>query len=94
MILQVLTTFLKGLLEGGSSPAQELASKGYKVLYVQDPRDEYDFAVDNLAIDLRNGLRLCKAAEALSGELDNQAKRRAATYVYCSLVYRRSTAIE
>lgn len=65
--VQVLITLLRGLLDGGSCPVQELASKGYKVSYVQDPRDEYDFGVENLAVDLRNGLRLCKAMEALSG---------------------------
>ena len=46
---------------------RHLASNGYRLTYEQDPRAEFNFGVTNLALDLRNGMRLCKLIELLSG---------------------------
>ena len=40
----------------------------YKLLYHQDPLAEFDFTVVNMSADLKDGLRLCKLAEALTGK--------------------------
>lgn len=47
---------------------RHLASNGYRLFYEQDPRAELAFGVENLAIDLRDGLRLCRLVEVLSGK--------------------------
>lgn len=43
----------------------------YRVAYEQSPLMEFPFAVSNLAVDLRDGLRLLKVAEALTGVCSN-----------------------
>lgn len=53
---------------GEGDVMRHLASNGYRLFYEQDPRAELAYGVDNLAIDLRDGLRLCKLVEVLSGE--------------------------
>lgn len=45
-------------------PSQTL---GYMVSYKQSPLTEYPFTISNLASDLRDGLRLCRLAEILTG---------------------------
>lgn len=47
--------------------ARRLGRIGYKVQYVQQARDEIDYTTKNLAVDLRDGLRLCRLSEALNG---------------------------
>lgn len=60
--------FLKDRLSGEGDVMRHLASKGYRLGYEQDPRAEFVFGVSNLAVDLRNGMRICKLVELLSGE--------------------------
>ena len=69
-------TFLKDRLFGEGDFMRHLASKGYKLHYQQDPRAEFEFGVTNLAIDLRNGMRLCKLVEQLTGRHRRHADRR------------------
>lgn len=40
---------------------------GYRLGYSQSALMEYPFAITNLAVDLRDGLRLIKVAEVLTG---------------------------
>lgn len=37
-----------------------MISMGYAVVYDQKPLHEFDFTVKNLAVDLRDGVRLCR----------------------------------
>lgn len=60
--------FLKDRLHGEGDTMRHLASKGFRLSYEQDPRREYDYGVHNLAVDLRNGLRLSKLVELLTGK--------------------------
>jgi len=46
---------------------RRLGRLGYSVRYAQHPRDEMAWAVVNLAVDLRDGLRLCRVAEEITG---------------------------
>ncbi len=40
----------------------------YRLLYTQDPLADYDFSLVSMSTDLKDGLRLCKLAEALTGD--------------------------
>lgn len=42
---------------------RHLLFMGYSVLHSQAPLDEYDFTVNNLAVDLRDGVRLCRLVD-------------------------------
>jgi len=42
---------------------RHLLFMGYSVTHTQAPLDEYDFMVKNLAVDLRDGVRLCRLAD-------------------------------
>eukprot|EP00976_Prorocentrum_cordatum_P059859 1175673-Prorocentrum_minimum.AAC.3 len=42
---------------------RHLSFMGYKLSYTQSPIMEFDFGVANLAVDLRDGIRLCKLVE-------------------------------
>ncbi|KAL4423889.1 hypothetical protein ABPG75_001190 [Micractinium tetrahymenae] len=65
---QVVTELLQSRLAGEGDVLRTLGRLGYKLAYVQDPRRELNFEVANLATDLRDGLRLCKLAELLTGK--------------------------
>ena len=54
-------------MHGEGDTMRHLASKGFRLAYNQDPRKEYTYGVQNLAVDLRNGLRLSKLVELLTG---------------------------
>ena len=43
--------------------ARYLGRLGYRVSYVQTPKQEFKFTVSNLAVDMRDGLRLCRLVE-------------------------------
>ena len=66
--VQILKELSKDITSGAVFYVHDLPGKAYRVDYIQDPRDEYDFTIRNLAIDLRNGLCLCKAAQLLTGQ--------------------------
>ena len=52
---------------------KHLAKIGITVSYEQTCIDEFDFNVTNLAIDLRDGVRLQKLAERLTGDDDTSS---------------------
>lgn len=60
--------FLHNRLVGEGVILKHLQHLGYRLAYTQSPLMEYPFAVTNLAVDLRDGLRLIKVAEALTGQ--------------------------
>ncbi|KAF9969284.1 hypothetical protein BGZ73_008457 [Actinomortierella ambigua] len=57
---QLLTTTSKRFLMGEGDIIRHLLFMGYSVLHTQEPLDEYDFTVKNLAVDMRDGVRLCR----------------------------------
>jgi abnormal spindle-like microcephaly-associated protein len=59
--------FLHGRLVGEGNVGRHLELLGYKLAYSQSPLMEFPFAISNLAVDLRDGLRLIKVAEVLTG---------------------------
>jgi abnormal spindle-like microcephaly-associated protein len=67
-VLQVVSEFLQQRLVGEGNVLRHLELLGYRLGYAQSPLLEYPFAVSNLAVDLRDGLRLMKVAEVLTGD--------------------------
>jgi len=67
LTLQVVSEFLHGRLVGEGNLLRHLDLLGYKLAYSQSPLMEFPFAISNLAVDLRDGLRLIKVAEVLTG---------------------------
>jgi len=57
--------FSRECLRGEGDITKHLGYMGYTVSHVQTALDEYDFAVANLATDLRDGLRLTLVSDAL-----------------------------
>jgi len=49
---------------------KHLERYGIFVYHVQNPLDEYEFSIDNLAVDLKDGVRLAKMIELLSHNSD------------------------
>ena len=54
----ILLAFSRDLLRGEGDVTRHLSHFGYVVTHVQTVLDEYDYAVSNLAVDLRDGLKL------------------------------------
>ena len=65
--MQVLLAILPGWLSGEGDVLRSLGRLGYRLGYEQAPKREVDFAISNLAVDLRDGLRLCRLADILTG---------------------------
>jgi abnormal spindle-like microcephaly-associated protein len=64
---QVLLEFSRLFLSAEGDFVKHLARVGLKVYYKQEPVDELDFTITNLAVDLRDGVRLAKMTEILTG---------------------------
>ncbi|KAA3677720.1 abnormal spindle-like microcephaly-associated protein [Paragonimus westermani] len=60
-----LLTFARNFLTGENNLVRHLSNLGIHVEVVQSPLDEYQLTVTNLAVDLRDGVRLVKLAELL-----------------------------
>jgi abnormal spindle-like microcephaly-associated protein len=54
----LLLTFSRDYLRGEGDLTRHISYLGYTVCHVQSWLDEYDYAVTNLATDLRDGLKL------------------------------------
>ena len=63
-----MLTFSKNFLEGQGDFVRSLTLLGWRPFAVQTPLEEYDFSVTNLATDLRDGVRLARLAEVMSGD--------------------------
>ncbi|KAJ9507371.1 hypothetical protein QJQ45_006338 [Haematococcus lacustris] len=65
---QVLHAFLSKRMHGLGDPCHTLEVWGYRLNHVQQPADEYDYAVNvGLREDLRTGVRLAKLWEEVTG---------------------------
>ena len=65
---EVLITICRECMGGEGRTIKHLEHFGIHVSHVQKPLDEYEFAIDNLAIDLKDGVRLSKMVEILTNE--------------------------
>ncbi|KAI8595971.1 hypothetical protein EDD21DRAFT_20184 [Dissophora ornata] len=66
----LLLTISKNYLLGEGDIIRHLLFMGYSVLHVQAPLDEFDYTVKNLAVDLRDGVRLCRLIDLHCPELN------------------------
>lgn len=53
-------------LKGEGNVVKHLSYYGYAVSHQQKPLDEYDFHVESLATDLRDGVRLTRCVTSYS----------------------------
>ncbi|KAG0053426.1 hypothetical protein BGZ83_001140 [Gryganskiella cystojenkinii] len=65
----MLFIIAKNYLMGEGDIIRHLLFMGYSVLHTQTPLDEYEFMVKNLAVDLRDGVRLCRLIDLHFPEL-------------------------
>ena len=61
----MVTGFAKKFLSGEGDIMRHLSLLGYTLTYKQTLLDEFDYKVDNLASDLRDGIRLCRLVELM-----------------------------
>jgi abnormal spindle-like microcephaly-associated protein len=66
MSKDIITSFSRDFLSGEGDVMKHLGYLGYKVYHKQTHLDEFDFAVTNIAVDLRCGIRLCRVMEILT----------------------------
>ncbi|XP_053718819.1 abnormal spindle-like microcephaly-associated protein isoform X2 [Synchiropus splendidus] len=72
----LLLAFSRDFLSGEGILPRHLGYLGLPVCHVQTPLDEFDFAVTNLAVDLRCGVRLARVMELLLHQWTLSSKLR------------------
>uniref|UniRef100_A0A3P9IT53 Calponin-homology (CH) domain-containing protein n=1 Tax=Oryzias latipes TaxID=8090 RepID=A0A3P9IT53_ORYLA len=72
----LLLAFSRDFLSGEGILPRHLGYLGLPVSHVQTPLDEFDFAVKNLAVDLKCGIRLVRVMELLTLDWRLSAKLR------------------
>ena len=65
----VLQAALQGSMYGEGDLIRNLRQCSYRLNYKQNPIREYDFRCANLAVDLRDGVRLCRLMEVLNADI-------------------------
>lgn len=63
----ILLNFSREVLAGVGDVTKVLRAHGYVVSHKQTYLDEYDYAVNDIAVDLRDGVRLCRVMELITG---------------------------
>ncbi len=58
MSKDVIVAFSRDFLQGEGNVIKHLTYLGYELTHKQTALDEFDFAVTNIAIDLKDGVRL------------------------------------
>lgn len=64
----ILLTFSRQVLMGVGDLTKILRSHGYVVSHKQTYLDEYNYAVEDISMDLRDGVRLCRVMELITGD--------------------------
>ncbi|KAL4635046.1 abnormal spindle-like microcephaly-associated protein [Arapaima gigas] len=72
----LLLAFSRDFLSGEGILSRHLGHLGLAVSHVQTPLDEFDFAVKNLAVDLRCGIRLVRITELFTQNWNLSQKLR------------------
>ncbi|KAI5856964.1 calponin homology domain-containing protein [Tricharina praecox] len=79
--LEVLRAVSKLLIPSHGDISKPMSHLNYTLEAVQDPLSEFDYKIDNIAVDMRDGIRLTRVAEvllrskgrqSLSGEQDDE----------------------
>ncbi|XP_068176408.1 abnormal spindle-like microcephaly-associated protein [Antennarius striatus] len=72
----LLLAFSRDFLSGEGILSRHLGYLGFPVSHVQTPLDEFNFAVKNLAVDLKCGIRLVRVMELLVQDWSLSSKLR------------------
>ncbi|XP_015610094.1 abnormal spindle-like microcephaly-associated protein homolog isoform X2 [Cephus cinctus] len=72
----IILTFSRELLSGIGDVTKVLRSYGYVVSHKQTYLDEYNYAIVDLATALRDGVRLCRVMELITGKRNLTCKCR------------------
>lgn len=75
----ILLAFSRAVLSGIGDITKVLRSYEYVVSYKQTYLDEFDYAVTSIRTDLRDGVRLCRVMELISGRSDLTSQCRMPT---------------
>ena len=67
LMLQAVQWLLEGQLLGTGNVVRQLSTLGFPLQFEQSALHEFDFSINVLAVDLRDGIRLCKLTEMLTG---------------------------
>ncbi|XP_012254838.2 protein abnormal spindle [Athalia rosae] len=65
---RILLKFSQELLSGVGDITRVLKPYGYVLNHRQKELDEYNYAINNLSLDLRDGVRLCRVMELITGK--------------------------
>ena len=68
MSKDVLAALSRDFLSGEGDFIKHMSYLGYDVKHKQTALDEFDFAVTNIASDLKCGVRLCRIMEILTND--------------------------
>lgn len=71
---------LRASTYGTGDVLRHIGHMGYRLYHAQEPIREYDFTVRNLAVDLRDGVRLCRLVEVLAGAVGDDGCVRDAKF--------------
>ena len=90
----VIRAALQASCHGEGDVLRRLGHYGYKLHHAQEPVREYDFRTENLAMELRDGVRLCRLVDAL-GDARGEASAlaRAAFSAEARVTKRRNVAL-
>ncbi|XP_063972265.1 protein abnormal spindle [Diachasmimorpha longicaudata] len=73
---EILLNFSRQTLSGVGDITKMLKPHGYVLMHKQTYLDEYDYAVKDLSVDLRDGVRLCRIMEIIIGGKNLTSKCR------------------
>jgi abnormal spindle-like microcephaly-associated protein len=67
---EIILTFCRCIMRGEGDVIRHLSLLGYTVSFAQSFIDEFDYTVKNLAVDLRDGVRLARLMELITHSKD------------------------
>ncbi|XP_015522413.1 protein abnormal spindle isoform X1 [Neodiprion lecontei] len=91
---KILLRFSQELLSGVGDVTRVLKPYGYILVHKQTELDEYSYAVDNLSHDLRDGVRLCRIMELITGKRNLTAVCRVPAISRLQKVYNVDVALK
>ena len=90
----VIRAALQASCHGEGDVLRRLGHYGYKLHHAQEPVREYDFRTENLALELRDGVRLCRLVDTLGNARgDASALARASFPAQARVAKRRNVAL-
>ncbi|KAK7074437.1 hypothetical protein SK128_006610 [Halocaridina rubra] len=89
----ILITFAREFLSGIGDVTKHLGYLGYTVTQKQTHLEEFDYAIKNLAVDLRCGVRLTRVVEMLTNNFSLSCKLRVPAVSRLQKIYNTDMAL-